>query len=155
MILLCYEGSPSSAHVVEAAHEILGDAQATVLHVWEPPASFLVADSFTAWGLATIAPEQVGDLDARVHERAERILAAGVELAGKVGFEATGRLADSRGSQWRTILEVADELDASLVVIGTHAVGAIEAALLGSVSSAVVHHAHRPLLLVPTVNEPS
>jgi nucleotide-binding universal stress UspA family protein len=153
MILLCYEGSPPSEHVVEAAHAILGDVKVTVLHIWEPPASFLISDSFSAWGLATIAPEQITDLDALVRERAERILAAGVALAREAGFDAEGRLEDSKGSQWRTILETADEIDASLVVIGAHAGGAVAAALLGSVSGAILHHAHRPVLIVPTVSE--
>jgi nucleotide-binding universal stress UspA family protein len=153
MILLCYEGSASSQHVIDVAHEILGDAEATLLHVWDPPASFLIGDTVSAFGMGTLAPEQVQELDVVVRERAGRILAEGVSLAKEAGFAAQGRLEDSKGSPWRTILETAEQIDASLIVVGTHTVGAVEAALLGSVSTSLVHHAHRPVLLVPAVSQ--
>jgi nucleotide-binding universal stress UspA family protein len=151
MILLCYDGSDSSKHVIDVAHTILGDAAVTVLHVWEPPASFLIPDTFTARGLATIPPEEVKSLDAAVHERAKRVLDEGVELAKRAGFDVEGLLRESLGSPWRTILEAGEEIDATLTVVGTHAVNAIEAALLGSISTAIVHHATRPVLVVPAV----
>jgi nucleotide-binding universal stress UspA family protein len=154
MILLCYEGSASSKHVIDAAHKILGDAEATVLHVWDPPTSFLIGDSVSAYGLGTIAPEQVHDLDVAVRERAERILAEGVSLAREAGFDAQARLELAKGSPWRTILETAEEIEATLIVVGTHTIGAVEAALLGSVSTSLVHHTHRPVLLVPAVSQP-
>jgi nucleotide-binding universal stress UspA family protein len=153
MILLCYEGSASSDHVIDAAHKILGDGEATVLHVWDPPTSFLIGDTVSAYGLGTIAPEQVHDLDLVVRARADRILADGVSHAREAGFDAEGRLEISKGSPWRTILETAQEIEACLIVVGTHTIGAVEAALLGSVSTSLVHHTHRPVLLVPAVSE--
>jgi nucleotide-binding universal stress UspA family protein len=152
MILLCYEGSTSSNHVIDAAHKILGDAEATLLHVWDPPTSFLIGDTVSAYGLGTIAPEQVGELDRAVRARADRILAEGVAHAREAGFDAEGRLEISQGSPWRTILETAQEIEADLIVVGTHTVGAVEAALLGSVSTSLVHHTHRPVLLVPALS---
>jgi nucleotide-binding universal stress UspA family protein len=80
-----------------------------------------------------------------------RLLAEGVALANEAGFDATGRLEESGGSPWRTLLDVADELDASLIVLGTHGVSGVRA-VLGSVSTAVTHHAKRPLLLVPAAD---
>jgi nucleotide-binding universal stress UspA family protein len=154
MVLLCYEGSASSIHVIDAAHEILGDAEATVLHVWDPPTSFLIGDTVSAYGLGTIAPEQINELDLAVRSRAERILADGVSHAREAGFDAEGRLEISKGSPWRTILETAQEIEAAVIVVGTHTVGAVEAALLGSVSTSLVHHTHRPVLLVPAVSQP-
>ena len=62
----------------------------------------------------------------------------------------TTRQEPNRSSIWKTILDLADEVDASLIVAGTHGTTAVESGPLGSVSNALVHHAHRPVLLVPT-----
>jgi nucleotide-binding universal stress UspA family protein len=54
----------------------------------------------------------------------------------------------ARGSPVPTILKVADEEHASLIVMGTVGMSAVERVLLGSVSGKVSHHAHCPVLLV-------
>jgi nucleotide-binding universal stress UspA family protein len=47
------------------------------------------------------------------------------------------------------IVEVARARDADMIVIGSRGLGAVTGALLGSVSSAVIHRADRPVLVVP------
>jgi nucleotide-binding universal stress UspA family protein len=47
------------------------------------------------------------------------------------------------------ILEVADRIDADLIVLGTHGKGLIKHAFLGSVAEKVLRKAHRPVLVVP------
>jgi nucleotide-binding universal stress UspA family protein len=47
-----------------------------------------------------------------------------------------------------TIVEVADRHDAAAIVVGSRGSTGLQRALLGSVSSAVVHHADRPTLIV-------
>jgi nucleotide-binding universal stress UspA family protein len=46
------------------------------------------------------------------------------------------------------IVEVAEEMGAGLIVIGSRGVGFMRRALLGSVSESTVHHAHCPVLVV-------
>lgn len=48
-----------------------------------------------------------------------------------------------------TIADYAERVDADLVVIGSRRRTGIGAAVLGSVSQGVVHHATRPVLVVP------
>ncbi len=55
----------------------------------------------------------------------------------------------SDGAVWRTILDVASDVDAELIVIGTRGATAVQSGLLGSVSNAIVHHSDRPVLVVP------
>lgn len=50
---------------------------------------------------------------------------------------------------WQTIIDVADELDAGLIVCGTRGRGAIRTALLGSTSQALLQHAELPVLISP------
>ncbi len=54
----------------------------------------------------------------------------------------------SRGSPAATILKVADDEHADLIVMGTVGMSAVERVLLGSVSGKVSHHARCPVLLV-------
>jgi nucleotide-binding universal stress UspA family protein len=49
---------------------------------------------------------------------------------------------------WTTILEVAERYDASMIVIGSRGLTGLRSILLGSVSTAVVHHADRPTLVI-------
>jgi nucleotide-binding universal stress UspA family protein len=48
------------------------------------------------------------------------------------------------------ILQLADERDAALIVLGSHGWGAIKRMWFGSVSTRVLHDAHRPVLVVPS-----
>ena len=46
------------------------------------------------------------------------------------------------------IVDLAEELGAGLVVVGSRGLGGIRRALMGSVSDSVVRHAHCPVLVV-------
>jgi nucleotide-binding universal stress UspA family protein len=68
-----------------------------------------------------------------------------------VGREATFivRTASS-GHAARTIAEIADEVGADLIVVGTHGYGRIAGLLLGSVTQGLLHAGICPVLAVPT-----
>jgi nucleotide-binding universal stress UspA family protein len=149
VILLCYDGSETSKRAITVGHDLLGDVELVVVHVWESPVGLFVPDPFS--GIEGWSQAQVGEVEVVIRERAGRLLAEGVSEAGAAGFKATARLEESTGSPWRTIIDVADELDAGLIILGTHGVSGMRA-VLGSVSTAVTHHAKRPLLIVPAVD---
>jgi len=46
------------------------------------------------------------------------------------------------------IVDLAEELGAGLVVVGSRGLGGIKRALMGSVSDSVMRHAHCPVLVV-------
>jgi nucleotide-binding universal stress UspA family protein len=147
MILLCYDGSPSAKHAITSAHAIVGETSATLLHVWEPPANFLGPDPFG--GIETWTGPQVVELEAMALERANRTVEYGVELARDAGFDVDGRLERTATATWRAILDIADQGDAQLIVVGARGLSPIESVLIGSVASALIHHSHRPVLVVP------
>jgi nucleotide-binding universal stress UspA family protein len=150
MILLCYDGSETATHAITVAHELLGDVPATVLHLWDPPANYLPPDP--AIGLQVWSPGQMAELESVILERATKVLEEGVALANKTGFAAQGRLERTIVTPWRAILDIADELDAQSIVVGARGLSAVEAVVLGGVSNAVVHHAKRPVLVVPKLS---
>src|SRR5215212_7121197 len=74
-------------------------------------------------------------LDAMV----EKVRSAGGEMA-----EAHLRV----GNAAPEIVTLAEDIEAGLIVIGSRGLGGIRRALMGSVSDAVVRHAHSPVLVV-------
>ena len=50
---------------------------------------------------------------------------------------------------WQGIVEIADELDAPVIVVGSRGLRGLNEALHGSVSHQVAAHAGRPVLIVP------
>jgi nucleotide-binding universal stress UspA family protein len=73
----------------------------------------------------------------------------GVERARAHGYDASARVEEATEGAGRRIIEVADELDARLIVCGRRGLGTVASALLGSVSHVVLAHAGRPVLIAP------
>lgn len=59
-------------------------------------------------------------------------------------------MATSTGAIGDTVVAIADELDAGLVVIGSRGRRGLATLVLGSVSHHVSHHVRRPLLVIPS-----
>jgi nucleotide-binding universal stress UspA family protein len=163
VVLLCYDGSELARRALEGSAAVVADRDATVLTVWESMGSALLRHPFPQHGasigrdLKEISEEVVAELDEGTASRAEATAAEGVEIARAVGFEAEPlvRRAVARATErdtvtvWRAIVDAAQELDASAVVLGTSGRSGLGSALLGSVSNGVVHHSTRPVLVVP------
>lgn len=58
------------------------------------------------------------------------------------------KLVSRSGDPASTIIEVADEENADMIIICTHGLGAMKRFLLGSVTDKVVHHAKVPVLIM-------
>lgn len=148
-VLIAYDGSTSAKHAISVAHSVLERKAAILLHVWTPPLA-VVADAFGAPS-SPQGPSLV-ELERWALERAQQIAAQGHDLARHQGFAVEARVERADAPVWRAILDVADEIDAELIVVGTHGATAVESALLGSVSNAVVHHSKRPVLVAPAAS---
>jgi nucleotide-binding universal stress UspA family protein len=68
-----------------------------------------------------------------------------VKEAGGTVAQAHLRMGERRD---RAIVNLADEIGAGLIVMGSRGLGGIRRALMGSVSDSVVRHAHCPVLVV-------
>lgn len=147
MVLICYDASPTAKRAIPIAHGILGHGPATVLHVWQPPTEFVEPDWFG--GISTPVGPPIAELEARAVERAERVAEEGAQLARDAGFISERRTEASVGRVWLTIIDVAHDLDAEVIVVGARGLSTVQSVLLGSVSNAVVHHSHVPVLVVP------
>ena len=143
-VLFCYDGSDGSKTALAAAVELVKPADAVVLVVWMP-ASIQLARA----GSFIVAVPNEGEIDEQEAARAQELSEEGAAGARERGYNATGRVAEANESVARTIDEIAQEIDAGLVVCGQRGRGPIGSALLGSVSHALASHAKRPVLIAP------
>jgi nucleotide-binding universal stress UspA family protein len=140
-ILICYDGSDDSRRSIDAAAELLGTGRrAVVLDVGSP---LTTAESFAAVsGVPGGAFEDLNKDDAL--QRAQ----VGAEQALKLGFQVEPR-AELLSPTWQGIVNVADELDAAVIVIGSRGLSGAREVFEGSVSHEVAAHSNRPVLIVP------
>ncbi len=142
-ILVPVDGSEEAQKAVETARELAKCAQSevTLLYVLAPLTM-----------VATAAPGE------------ERILSAIPELlvfrqneGNAILKEMVSKFADSgiepkrkmiEGHPARSILSLAKEENFELIIMGSRGLSRIAGFLLGSISDAVVHHAHCPVLIV-------
>jgi nucleotide-binding universal stress UspA family protein len=67
------------------------------------------------------------------------------------GFDATFVVRTcSAGHTAKTIMEIAEEVGADLIVVGTHGYGRVAGLLIGSVTQALLHAGVCPVLAIPT-----
>ena len=143
-VLFCYDGSDGSKTALAAAVEWIKPADAVVLTVWTPAALLLArAGSFV------VAIPNEGEVDEQEAASAQQIAEEGAAGARRRGYNATARVAQAGESVAKTIDEVAEDLDAGLIVCGQRGRGAVGSVLLGSVSHALAAHTKRPVLIAP------
>ena len=119
-VLLAYDGSEGSATAIAVAGRLLSGRPAVVCHV--------------------------PDGDERT---AEEVVADGVRLARTAGLDAAPMVEREQRKVWRALVAAADRRGASLIVVGAHGLSGMGRAILGSVSTALVHRSSIPVLVVP------
>ena len=141
-VLFCYDGSDGSKTALAAAAALIKPADAVVLVVWMPAAAQLArAGSFI------VAIPNEGEIDEQEAASARQIAEEGAAGARSRGYRASARIAQANESVVKTIDDVAQEIDAGLIVCGQRGRGVIGSALLGSVSHALAAHTKRPVLI--------
>ena len=139
-ILICYDGSEDSRRAIAAAGDLLAHRRAVVLEVTPP----LTVEEEEAALLTPAIPDTV---EQRVRD--VRVLAhRGVQLARAEGLEAEERV-DVAAPTWQGVLDVADEVDAAVIVVGSRGLSGLREAFEGSLAHELMQHAGRPLLIVP------
>jgi nucleotide-binding universal stress UspA family protein len=149
-ILIAYDGSDDSKAAVAFAGTLMKGQPAVVLTVWE---RVTLASIRASAGLMMPFDATVAE-DEAIGEAMRELAGQGAELARQAGLDATPRAELDSLAVWQTIIDVADEIDATLIVTGTRGAGGVRSLLLGSTSDRVLHHAHRPTLVVPAPETP-
>jgi nucleotide-binding universal stress UspA family protein len=148
-LLIAYDGSTAAEAAVVTAGRLFSAAAGCLLTVIEPTPSPVRVQGL-AFGLdPVIIQRELGDLAREVMDDGRDIAARGVETAEAAGLTLESRVTQREGSEWQTILSAADAIDADVIVCGSRGRGGMARSLLGSTSTSVLHHATRPVLVVP------
>jgi nucleotide-binding universal stress UspA family protein len=138
-VLFAYDGSELAQLAIEqAGRHLVSGGPALVVCVWQP------ADvGFVPMGEQHFDATAAGE----VRKAAQETAAHGASLAEKAGFRAEGLVVEGAPT-WKGIVQVAEERDASLIVLGSHRRSGIAGRLLGSVAAAVAMHATCSVLII-------
>jgi nucleotide-binding universal stress UspA family protein len=141
-ILIATDGSPAAQQAVRYGLELAEEqsSEPVFIHV-APLNEILPVPVFGMAGPVSIHHE----LDAADHVSLDDAVA----LAQEQGLTARTKLVGGKASD--EIVRYADEIDADLIVMGSHGRGGLTSALLGSTSRGVLHDTTRPVLVVREV----
>ena len=135
-IVIGYDGSEGAKGAIEFVGQYFSGRDA------------IVVTAFEDW-----PPAVRGDtvqVDDAARAKAEATAEDGATRARQAGIKAEPRTVYAAEKAWRSIIDVADELDAGLIVVGSHGFNGLRPLVLGSVSHQLAHHAHLPVIAVPT-----
>lgn len=144
-ILFPTDGSDASLRALDHALELAGTYDAT-LHV------LYVVDTSYSYGDFDGAAVDLTPMFEALREEGERAIGAVEERAEAAGVDVVGATRED-GTVHRALLEYADEIDADLIVMGTHGRRGLNRWLLGSVTERIVRTADVPVLTVRTGTE--
>ena len=145
MIVIAYDGSEDAKAAVQKAGQLFKGETATVVSVWQ---RFVDTMARVGGGIGVIV--DYDEIDGDSANRSEERAAEGAKLANSVGLQATGKSAVVETTLSDAIIQVADDVNADVLVLGTRGLTGVKSALLGSVSHHVLQHADRPVLVVPS-----
>jgi nucleotide-binding universal stress UspA family protein len=149
-LVIAYDGSEPAKAAVRCAAELFPDRPALVATVWEPGLAAM------AWGVppgvlggdVPLDPETVRNLDRTETQHASRVAEEGAELARASGLEADAQVVPEAADIADTLVSLADERKAAAIVVGSHGMTGIRAAILGSVAKKLVSHGDRPVVVI-------
>jgi nucleotide-binding universal stress UspA family protein len=144
-VLISYDGSERAAEAIEPAAAMLPGERAIVVTVWRPIRDAILAVSL---GPAPLISDPV-EADERQRRDAVGVARDGARRAERAGFDAEPLAVKARGPIWEEIAKVAEDRDARLIVCGTHETG-LKSTVLDNVPTGLVHHATRPVMVVPS-----
>jgi nucleotide-binding universal stress UspA family protein len=134
-IVLAFDGSKFSNKALQCAKSISERFEATLwlVHVFRNPSDLLGYNDYEK-------------LYARRKSAAQAVLDDARQKFGTTTFIVNEELREGHESE--SILKVAENCEADLIVMGTRGLGAVKGFLVGSVSRKVIHYASCPVMVV-------
>jgi nucleotide-binding universal stress UspA family protein len=136
--LIAYDGSDLAKSAIAMAGRLLRPGgNALVVTVWQPfDVGFIPAHDL-AFDTAQVQ---------QVKRAAEETAAEGASLAEAAGMKAQSTTVEGAPT-WKALVDLADEHDSSVIVLGSHGRSGLESIIIGSVATAVASHSKRSVLI--------
>jgi nucleotide-binding universal stress UspA family protein len=137
-ILVAVDFGDTSNHALDWALDLASKlgAEVTLVHAYELP----------VYGFPEGALVVTADVATRLASGAQAALSSLVQARSHAGAKLRSIL--KQGVPWEEINAAADEIDADLIVLGTHGRKGFSRALLGSVAERVIRTSTRPVVTV-------
>jgi nucleotide-binding universal stress UspA family protein len=133
-IVVGYDGSACGDAALSSALGIaaeLGD-QVTVVFGYAPPG---------LWG------GEIAEHEEAIEELGEKVMAKAKSQAAEQGVDIEAQLVARRAAE--ALIEVADQRDARMIVVGSFGDPPLKGMILGSTPNKLLHLSERPVLVVP------
>jgi len=130
-------GRHVEAHVLDIAQKFA--AKVTILHAYEFLEIIPVYESTYAY---------LDELEDYLESQSKKIAKETEQRFKDANIEVQSLII--KGDPGQSVVNVAEEQNCDLIVMGSRQMGAVRRFLLGSVSNYVVHHSECPVLIVPS-----
>ncbi len=134
-IVVGYDGSRCGDAALDVALGVardLGGERVIVVFGYAPPG---------IWG------GEIAEHEEAIEEHGERVMTRAKERAGAHDAEVETELVARRPTE--ALIEVADERDARMIVVGSYGEAPLKEVILGSTPYKLLHQSERPVLVVP------
>jgi nucleotide-binding universal stress UspA family protein len=133
-LVVGYDGSDRGDVALDKALDLAGGlgAEVVVVFGYAPPG---------VWG------GEIAEHEEAIEELGEKVVSRAKAHAGERGASIETSLVPKKPSE--ALIEVADERDASMIVVGSYGEAPLKGAILGSTAYKLLHTTERPVLIVP------
>lgn len=149
-VLIALDYNPSAQKVAEAGFDLAKamNAQAVLLHVTSDATYYSSLNYSPIMGFGGFSNSYTVETDTmeEIKKAAQSFLDKSKEHLGDDKIETVVKDGDFA----QTILSTAKELNADMIIMGTHSRRGLDKVLMGSVAEKVLHHSLIPLFIIPT-----
>lgn len=149
-VLIAFDGSEVSRAAVRHAAELFAGRPAVLATIWEPGLAAVALSMLDNMGAGALPPDPatIEAVDQVQSEHAATVAADGAELARSLGLAAEPHAVPDELDVADTLIGIARERGAAVVVVGSHGITGLRSRLLGSVSRRLIEHCDRPVLVI-------
>ncbi len=144
--LVGYDGSPAAERALQAAIDLVGAVPMLVVVIWEAGLPFDLVAAPTV-DPAPIDIRAALELDQQLYDRAQRWAEQAAAEARARGRSADGLVVADEMSPADTLIRLAAERDAAVIVVGRHGHRAVRDALVGGTTRELIRRAPCPVLV--------
>jgi nucleotide-binding universal stress UspA family protein len=149
-VLIAYDGSELSQAALRQAAELFPGRPAVIATVWESGLATMVGGGTDPLSGSPLPPDPdtVETVDRLQRDHASTVASRGAELARSLGLDAEPHPVPDEVDVADTLIGIAHERDAAVVVVGTHGIAGLRSHLVGSVARRLIEHCGRPVLVM-------
>jgi nucleotide-binding universal stress UspA family protein len=150
-VLVGYDASELAKAAVRHAADLFPERPAMLVTVWEPglaTMSLTPIYDVSMSGMLPPDPEVTEAVDRAQREHASRVAAEGAELARSLGLAAEAHAVPDELDVAETLIALARERTAAVVVVGSQGMSWRRSRLLGGVSRKLIEQCDRPVLVI-------